>query len=89
MAVRIAKMGDQGKSRLGLAFRLVAWMNREGLTQLELSKKACILQSVCHEIMTGGRFPSCGTIQRMAQFTNLDIRYWLIGEKNGKGKNGY
>jgi hypothetical protein len=71
----------QDKARL--ADRLCHWMRLMDLNQTNLALRTGILQSVCHEIMTGGAFPSCGTIQKMARHTNLNIRYWLVGEKNG------
>jgi len=72
----------QNKGRLSV--RLCNWMEKRNMNQTMLSVQTGILQSVCHEIMTGGAFPSCGTIQKMARHTNLDICYWLVGENNGK-----
>ena len=63
-----------------MAVRLESWMREEGINQTALSKKTGILQSVCHEIMSGGAFPSCGTIQRLAKSTTIDIRFYLLGK---------
>jgi len=69
------------QDKITLAKRLVKWMSENEISQWELSKKAFLVQSVCHEIMTGGVYPSCVTIQKLAVYTDIDIRYWLIGKR--------
>jgi|APSaa5957512535_1039671.scaffolds.fasta_scaffold469913_1 transcriptional regulator with XRE-family HTH domain len=69
------------QSKESVATRLRQWMEKQGLNQAQLVIKTGMVQSVCCEIMRGGALPSCGTIQRMAEHTNINIELWLTGVK--------
>jgi transcriptional regulator with XRE-family HTH domain len=69
------------QSKESVATRLRHWMEKQGLNQSQLVIKTGMIQSVCCEIMRGGALPSCGTIQRMAEHTNINIEVWLTGER--------
>ena len=62
--------------------RLVKWMKANNYTQAKLVKKTGILQSVVHQLMVGGVYPSAPSIQKVIQKTSLNVNYWLA---NGKG----
>ena len=64
-----------------LSTRMTQWMGDESKTQSALARETGILQSCVHELMTGWTYPATETIQKMALKTEIDIRWWLTGDR--------
>lgn len=64
-----------------LSSRMTEWMGAVSKNQSALVKETGILQSCISELMTGRTYPATETIQKMALKTEIDIRWWLTGDR--------
>lgn len=56
--------------------------NQKGLTQKELATKIGVALSVIGDIESGRRMPSKRTAQKLSQYFNTPLEYWINEDSN-------